>query len=166
MTEYPAQLLEADAKERARQYPEEIFKNFLWMAVFDRAVELEDIGATCEEGLRDELGDDEPEAGGREELDDEAQGAVMKALDAARGRIAALPHAHCVFDFKVRVLGGDWTALNEDSPLSSAQGYAMHIIATRLCIRRVAQRSMRFDEKLNGGISRCMILARAWCHRM
>ena len=142
---------------------EDMVEKFPWVAHLDHKVGFEPSQTKDDEA-------DEPDqsdgGGGYEELDVHLQEATMKALDAARREVAALPAPLGVVYFKVRVLGGDFTQETEGRPISAIQGYACTKRSIKFCTRRLVQQSMRFDVDLNEGRPNCSILARGFCHRM
>ena len=147
--------------KKADKGHDELVEKFPWLAALDHTVGFEE--ATGSASASDRKSG--KERGGREEIDVDLEEAAMKALDAARDRLAELPDFALANNFKVRLLGGKWTMAHEARACSAAQGFASGRAAQMFSANRVGQKSMRFDVDICGQ-GGSQMLARAWCHRM
>ena len=98
------------------------------------------------------------------ELAEDVLEQTMKELDRARADITEGKHDN-VDDFKVKVLGGEWTKIHKKVSFDAVQGICSGSLAIRFCDHRGLNHSKRFGKK---GIdfATAAVLSRAWCHRM
>ena len=90
--------------------------------------------------------------------------AMLGDLDRARAELATAGEAS-FDDFKTRVLGGTWLAIQQGIGKDAVQGICRTALARRFCDRRGVLQSTRFNYSEHGKDAPG-IIARAWRHRM
>ena len=120
----PAEQVAKKAKKRDERGHEELVQQLPWLQELDQSVGFASTSSKEKDKGDTDGHDDKKEGRIREELDVDEQEAVMRALDAARDRLARAPDPFRVVDFRWRLLGGAWTQENEGRAFSACQGYA------------------------------------------